>query len=159
MFFYYIYLLMTKALKDGYPFKAIFSLIPLIKFWNKIEKSGYPIDAEYARRINEELKNAPELFVPIENNSVLQKHRQLIESMLNAVFSPASKEYDFYAAVDILSFQSFYETKRFRSLELFKDSKALYNLMIDTNTMQACTVIGGYAKILGEFYNINLNYE
>lgn len=145
--------------KFDYPFKIVFSLVPLINFWKKIEARGNAVEAEYARRINEELKKAPELFEPIEDYSVLEKYKDLIDSLMNAVFSPASKQFDLYAALGADELYCFYQTPKFKELNLFENKKTLYNLLIDTNTMHACTVIGSYALILNRYYGVGLNYE
>jgi GAF domain-containing protein len=141
------------------PFKVIFTLRPLIKYWEKIAANSNPIDSEYAKKIIEELKKAPELYEPIENYSVLEKHKSLVEAMLGAIISPASKDFDYYAAIDMKAVRSFYETPHFKELNLFEDQRSFYNLLIDSKTMLACTIVGSYANLLRKFYNINVNYE
>ncbi|MGH2575461.1 MAG: GAF domain-containing protein, partial [Ignavibacteria bacterium] len=141
------------------PFKVDFSLRPLINFWKKLESGGQLIDDEYAAKVNEALKKAPELLNPIEDMSVIEKHRPLVNSLMGVVISPASYEYDYYAAIHPDNGECFYETPAFKKLNLFTDKKTLPALLVDTNTMHACTVIGSYTAILSMFYNIHINYE
>ena len=151
---------MTKQSKYviDYPFKAVFTLLPLINYWKKMENGRSVVESEYARKINGELKKAPELFEPIEDISVIEKHRPLVDAMLNAVISPASRDFDYYAAMDS-DMHSFFETPRFKDLNLFKDPESFQKLLIDTKTMHACTVVGSYTAILHVFYGIHINYE
>jgi hypothetical protein len=142
-----------------YPFRAVFTLLPLINYWKKIESGKGTIESDHARRINQELEKAPELFQPIEDYSILEKHRHLIDAMLSAVISPASRDFDYYAAIDPLRMVSFYETPRFKDLGIFNDPASFYKLLIDTKTMHACTVVGSYVAILNVFYGIQINYE
>jgi hypothetical protein len=101
---------------EEFPFKCVLSLKPLVAFWDKILSEGDPTRGAVIRTIREELKNAPELLEPIEDLSVLEKHRTLVDTLMGMVFPPAFRERDCSAAFVPFHLETVYATPAFKSL-------------------------------------------
>ncbi len=71
----------TGAMLD-FPFKVELSLAPLADFWTKEMPRAHPVKGVLARMVEEELRKAPELYEPIEDLSVLARHRELIDMLM-----------------------------------------------------------------------------
>ena len=72
---------------ERFPIKSVFSLRPLIdRFWNNHALNENQISSDFAKRIIEELKKAPELLEPITDISILKKHEHLFDALMAAVF-------------------------------------------------------------------------
>jgi hypothetical protein len=74
---------------DGFPFRCELSLAPLIAFWARA--AGDPsAKGALARIVGEEVRRAPELLETIEDFSVIERHRELVDVLMTAVFPPTT---------------------------------------------------------------------
>ena len=83
---------------QDFPFGSVLSLEPLIQFWKKLLAEGSSAKASFAKTIQEELEKAPELSGPIEDLSVLDRHRELLDLLLSVVFPAATRDRDLRVA-------------------------------------------------------------
>src|SRR5262245_54431703 len=81
-----------------FPFQCRLSLAPLVAFWNQAMVSSHPAQAALARQILSELQQAAELLEPIEDLSLIERHKGLVDLLMSAVFPPASWDRDYAAA-------------------------------------------------------------
>src|SRR5687768_1351407 len=95
----------SSNVKD-FPFRSVLNLRLLIEFWEKAIHSG-AVPA-FAGGLLEQLEKAPELREPIEDLTLLEKHRDLVNFLMTAVISPANHELELSAATTPFQFQSFY---------------------------------------------------
>ena len=78
---------MEQILKD-FPFRAVLSLKPLLDHLTKnLSDPGATIRC-LGGELQEILKQAPELYEPIEDLTLLERHRDLIKRLMGTVFSP-----------------------------------------------------------------------
>ncbi|MEO6696084.1 MAG: GAF domain-containing protein, partial [Ignavibacteria bacterium] len=148
----------NKVISYSDTFSSKFSLLPLLKYWEKqIEKNKvFALSYDY---INEKLKKAPELLQPITDPDVIAKNYELIEELLNICLSPAIYENEFYAAVYPDRLDSFYSTPAFKRLQLFE------NQMNSSCFNENCCLtpdgkaIACFAWIMVLHYGLNINYE
>ncbi|MBT1703090.1 GAF domain-containing protein [Chryseosolibacter indicus] len=146
----------TSTLKE-FPFKTVLNLNLLAEYWEKSIRSG-EIPA-FAHGVLESLSQAPELRKPIEDISVLEKHRDLVNFLMGAVIPSAQTEEDLIAATIPFDFKSFYATKAFQKTidfgKLSKTSKVDVpaNEMVIGKTIHACMLI------LKHFYNVDVNFD
>ncbi|MGH2574281.1 MAG: hypothetical protein ACRDFC_01125, partial [Ignavibacteria bacterium] len=142
------------------PFKTYISFQPLVKrFWEKYAGNSNSFTSDFAKKLLEELQNTPELLNPITDLSVIEKHRPLVDALLSAVFPAASREMEFYAAINLLNFDAFYQTPPFERLEIFSDKNKLFdNITIKAHSKNS-RAIYPYLAILKNFYGININFE
>ena len=142
-----------------FPFKCVLSLAPLVAFWDQILSEGDSVKAAVARTIREELKNAPEMLEPIEDLSILDKHREMLDMLMSIVFPPAFWDRDFSAAFVPFHFKRVYATPAYKRL-LTLDGQDLGDLAnIDTEQWAWGKLLKAYLHILRTFYDIDLAFE
>jgi hypothetical protein len=111
-----------------FPFKCVVSLSPLIEFWNQAMSSDQSVKGACARQIQDALQGAPELLEPIEDLSIIEKHRELVDMLMAMVFPPASWDRDYLAAVPPFSYEHFYATPSYQLLVPSADKMPRANL-------------------------------
>src|SRR5262245_61464586 len=93
---------------DGFPFRCELSLAPLIAFWARA--AGDPsAKGALARKIGEEVQGAPELLGTINDFAVIERHRELVDVLMTAVFPPAAWDQEYIAAPVPFQLRGFYE--------------------------------------------------
>ena len=70
------------------------SLAPLVTFWNDVIAKKDPIKGAIGRLVQDRLRDAPELLHPIEDLTVLDQHRELVDGLMSAVFPPVFWQQD-----------------------------------------------------------------
>jgi GAF domain-containing protein len=141
---------------NQFPFKSVLNLRLLVEYWERAIASG--TIPGFAHELSAQLAAAPELKLPIEDLSVLEKHRTLVNFLLTAVISPANQEEELSAVTTPFEFNSIYETPAFRKNLGFKQiAKASVNTpgkeMRTGKTIHACLLI------LQQFYNVNVSFD
>jgi putative methionine-R-sulfoxide reductase with GAF domain len=142
-----------------FPFKCVLSFAPLIRFWDKILLGGDSVKATVARTIHEELKGAAELLNPIEDFSIIEKHRELVDMLMSIVFPPAFWEKDCAAAFVPFHFKSVYATPAFKRLLMLDDRDLGIRANIDTEQWAWGRLIKAYIHILHTYYDTDLAFE
>ncbi len=139
-------------------FNGVFSLRPLINFWereiahNKASKASY-------NYISEKLKDAPELTKPITDFSLIEKHRELIDELLSICISPGMNKFEYYSAVFLDRLESFFETPAFRRLHLFENQLNSSCFNDNCCITPDGRIVSAYSTLLNLFYGINVSYE
>ena len=87
-----------KPQKVKFPFKTRLSLKPLLDFWEGLVAEGQGGMNCLGPVIRQKLENTPELREPIEDLTILEKHREFLDLLMSVVFPPASWESDCAAA-------------------------------------------------------------
>jgi len=105
--------------KSNEPLSGKLSFAKLIEFWEKESSQDNFIKAAYIP-LKEKLANAPELYSPIEDESILEKHRELIDQLLAICIPPALRKFDYFAAVHPDMNRSIYETPAFKKLGVLR---------------------------------------
>jgi hypothetical protein len=140
-----------------FPFKSVLSLRLLIEYWeNAIQSGAVPA---FAHGLLDQLKNAPELKQPIEDLSVLEKHRTLVDFLMTAVISPASHEYDLSAATIPFQFESFYATKAFNRTLSFEQIASCAEVNIPGKDLNTGKTIHACLLILQKYYDVNISFD
>lgn len=140
-----------------FPFKSVLSLRLLIEYWeNAIQTGAVPA---FAHGLLDELKNAPELKEPIQDFSVLEKHRALVEFLMTAVISPASHEYELSAATIPFQFESFYATKAFNRTLSFEQIASCAAVNIPGKDINIGKTIHACLLILQKFYGVDITID
>ena len=142
-----------------FPFKCTLSLSPLIAFWNQAAASGHPAKAALAKQIQEELQQAAELLEPIEDLSLIEQHKGLVDLLMSAVFPPASWGQDYSAATIPFHFRSFYATPSFGRLLTVEDGTFKGWMNLDRDLFFYGKLLRAYLYILKKFYGIALEFE
>ncbi len=143
----------------GFPFKCELSLAPLVAFWTKSSADGRSAKETLARVVREEVQKAPELLRTIEDASVIERHRELVDVLMSAVFPPAGWEQEYGAAMLPFSLQGFYATPSFRRLLTSPDGALQGRVNLDDHMVGAMRLAYAYALILRRIYGIELEVD
>ena len=140
-----------------FPFKSVLSFEWLVKYWQKASENENLPECPLAKKIVEELKDAPELLKPITDYSVLDKHEKLIK-MMTTVLIPAAMEDEISATTTPYSSETAYVTPKFA--ELFgKDWTKYEDIIIQDNNLDDILyrkTLHAYAALFRQLYGIEL---
>ncbi|GAA4304414.1 GAF domain-containing protein [Nibribacter koreensis] len=142
-----------------FPFKALFSLVPIITYWQNEQSGCRSSFSLCSDEIKRQLKAAPELLQPIEDLSVLEKHHCLIDLLMTAIFPPATQEVEAIGTVGPLYDASFYYTDLFKQIILNDHNHLKRPLNIDENRMLFNRVRMIYFLVLEKFYGVQVPHE
>jgi GAF domain-containing protein len=141
-----------------FPFKCTLSFSPFIDFWNQTGSWDQAFKAPLIKKVREELEKAPELLGSIEDLSILEKHRELIDMLMTLVFPPAFWDRDYLAAIIPYHFRIFYATPSFERF-LMENKNFIGRAQLDEQAMTYGTLLKAYIHILQKFYHITLEFE
>ena len=145
-----------------FPFMSTLSLVPLIDFWSQDESngSGKSIQVSSAQEIQQKLESAPELFQPITDLSVIEKHRGLIDLMLTAIVPEALNHSSCVSVVPPFNYTPFYITSPFRDLLVGADGTFSDQLAdLDKHTKIYVQILYAYSYIVTKFYGLELDCD
>ncbi len=142
---------------ESYPFQCLLSLRPLIDHLTEtVERGGAPgLDPGLLDR----LKEAPELFGPITDWEVLDRHRSLVDDLMSLLFPPADWDSRAMAAIVPVTMRPFHVTPQFERLFLDVDSYVPLKSNVDQETFERGRAIRAYLFILEKFYGIHRDME
>ena len=141
------------------PFRCELSLAPLITFWT--QTSAY---SEFGRGpvpgiVREKVRHAPGLAGVIEDLSIIDKHRELVDLMMSAMFPPAFWEQEYGAALFPFQMRAFYATAAFRRALMHEDGTLQGRVNMDPQRLGAVKILLAYELILQRTYGIGLGVE
>ncbi|WP_276499232.1 GAF domain-containing protein [Pontibacter litorisediminis] len=145
----------VKLSVNDFPFKTTLSLAPLISYWEqKLQKDPY-CNAGRLRQLLQLLRNTPELAGSIQDVSVVEKHMETMDVLMEDIFPGALWENDIKAVSVPFRFHSFYATPRLDELGLLTGSGSSERLDLDRKTLLFRLILQAYTIILAKFYNAN----
>lgn len=143
------------ALQKKYPFQCSLSLRPLIDYLDKNKEkfsNAMPCSADTHKEI---LEKAPELYGPIEDLTLLDRHVDLVKRLMSLVFPPVYWNIEAVAAAIPFSTESIFVSPRFKQLFLNKDGSFNGYLNLDSESFHKARVIRAYLVILDKCYGIH----
>jgi hypothetical protein len=146
----------ASAPPSSFPFATSLSLEPLIAYWQEREASSNPGVARLAKSIGEQVAEQPGARGPITDWEVLDRCRYLVETLMLAVFPPASFASDINGAVGPFQRRCFYATPHFEEVMLGKDGIIKQPLNVDLPTMEHQLTLMAYQLILHRVYGAEL---
>jgi hypothetical protein len=142
-----------------FPFKCELSLMPLIDIWKQAAFADRPITAMLHRQVVNEARKVPELLNPIDDLSLLDRHRELIDVLMTEVFPPASWANDYAAAMFPFQLRTFYATPAFEGLLSDAAGGVRGRINLDPNTVASARMLNAYSLILRKYYGIELGFD
>ena len=139
-----------------FPFRSTLSLEPLIAYWQEREQSSNAGVALLARAIGEQVAQAPWCRGELTDHSILDCGCDLIETLMLAVFPPASFATEISGVVGPFQRRSFYATRNFEQVMLNKDRTIKQPLNIDLVAMERRMALMVYHLILHRLYGAEL---
>ena len=144
------------APESAFPFATALSLEPLIAYWHKWEQADNPGVAQLARSVLAQVEAAPGLRGSITDPDVLRRHSDLVETLMLAVFAPASFETSIVGAIGPFQRQSFYYSPLFAEVMLDKKHVVKQPLNIDARQMEQQMALWAYQLILHREYGAEM---
>ena len=140
---------------DPFPFGRELSLKPLVAFWQRDVPEDRPVQRAIAAQVLEGLARAPELTQPITDLSVLERHRDLVDVLMGAVFPPGGWERQYGAAMFPFSFRSVYATPSFTRDFTGPDGTLTGKAGADPMRIMRFRSLYAYAHVLRALYGLD----
>ena len=144
---------------DEFPFRAEFSLAPLIRYWERDLGADDCLLGTVARTILEQVRRTPELARPVADLDVVRAHEDLIECLMVAVFSPTFQEDGYGAALLPFRLQTFFATPAFKRILSDRDGFLVGRVDADASLLAHVRLLHTYSLILQRVYGIDLGVE
>ncbi len=87
------------GLIEEYPFRGVLSFKPLVDYLAQLPGKTEIKHPCMDKDLMETLKSTPELYEPIQDLSILDRHSKLVQKLMSMLFPPASWETDAYGAL------------------------------------------------------------
>ena len=146
--------------RSTFPFRTELSLESLVRFWMAPPAGDDCVTREaIARLIREKLEKAPELTSVIDDPGVLDRHGDLVDVLMAAVFPPAAWEQDYTAALVPFELRSFYATPQCEKLLLGPDDLVQGTVNADEATVATFRRLFAYALVVNRLYGIDLGVD
>ncbi|QNE40243.1 GAF domain-containing protein [Hymenobacter sp. NBH84] len=139
-----------------FPFRTTLSLEPLIAYWKSRENDSNAGLAQLARSIGEQVAQEPWAHGPITDLNAAECGCDLIETLMMAVFPPASFSTDISGAIPPFQRRSFYYTPLFGEVLLNANDIIKQPLNIDSRHMEVYMARMAYHLILSKIYDVEL---
>lgn len=140
-----------------FPFRSVLNLRLLVEYWERsIQQGNVPA---FAQSMLDYIQQSPELKQPIEDLSILDKHRTFIDFMMTAVIPSANTGKELAAAIFPFQFKSLYSTQAFaNTINLAGiESRAVTNITGQSagtgKAIKACLMI------VEKFYGVRNLYD
>ena len=141
------------------PFSAMLSLAPLIEFWRAQGTTDHDGPDPVRHAVEDALNERPELGEPIEDLSLLHKHRSFVDLLMTAVFPPATSDRDLSAALVPFEARIFYATPVFYRLFGEEDAIVSGRVKLDVQAFMYNKILAGYLHILRTVYGEEISFE
>ncbi len=138
-----------------YPFRCVFSLRALIEFWRQNIVANLEYGSCMAEGLEARLQRAPELLDPIEDLSVLERHQDLLKSLMSLVFPPAFWKTDLVGAFVPFILQPVYTSPSFKHLLLKDDGSFKGRPLMGEENYFMGRILRAYFLILEKCYGIH----
>jgi len=150
---------MSKKMRpDSSVFNSRLSFLPLLSSLKKTIAEGKPGFQKLYGPLIDRFESFPELMKPIEDMTVLEKHYELVEMLLDILFSPINSEAENSFAVALpFTFHTIYSSRSFQKTFLKKGSSEI--MVPDgeiANKVFSDKLLYAYYMILKEFTDIEL---
>ncbi|MBC5993491.1 GAF domain-containing protein [Pontibacter cellulosilyticus] len=140
---------------DEFPFESALSLSPLIAYWEDKLISDPNCNASKISELAGMLRRKSDLISPIHDVSIIDKHIDTVDLLMEDIFAGALWENDLKAVVAPFHFESFYATPKLEELKLLGGNNYSEKLNIDKKTLLFRLTLSAYTIILDKFYNAN----
>jgi len=144
---------MNKQLNIDIPFRCHFSLKPLLDFWKTytVSLASSPMK-QLADSIAKSIEQLPELGQIQNDKTLIQKHPELMEAIMSAVFPSSIWETEVCAAGKPFSMEFFFSNSLYREM-------SGSGVSIGAEKQFESKALHAYASILNRFYGFDIDYK
>jgi len=151
---------LTIAGPDPFPFRRRLSLRPLIDFWRGDAAScGGTVCATLGEVVSRALDEVPELAAPVTDLTIFERHQDVVDTLMSAVFAPASWDVTLGAALMPFDLVSVYETPGFRQALLDDAGRVRGTVNLDVERLMQARLRFAYKVILARVYDIHVDID
>ncbi len=144
---------------EEFPFGTRLSLARLIDFWEGQDGDPSSLHTPLAAVIVQKLEDVPEFRGIIDDRSILEEHRELIELMMTAMV-PAGRHEDYYAAaLEPFTTVPFYETPAWERVGLCDPEGIEERLNIPMDQFAFGRLMWAYEIILEEWVGVEVDLQ
>ncbi len=144
---------------NDYPFRAVLSFEALIERLNQMNSDSRAARLCQMDNLRQMLSQAPELHGPIEDLSILERHQDLVQSLMSFVFPPLYWDQEAFGAIIPFSMEPIFVSPQFQRLFLDEGGSFHGRLNLDDETFNRGRIIRAYLFILKKFYDIHQNMD
>jgi hypothetical protein len=144
---------------DEFPFRAEFSLAPLIRYWEREIAGGYSALGDVAGTVLDQVRRAPELTGAVVDPAALRAHGDLMRALMVAVVSPNFYEDGHAAALLPFRLQTFYATPAFARDLTGPDGVLRGRIDVDPSLLADVRIMHTYSLILLRVYGMEVGVE
>ncbi len=151
----------VEALDGGdLPFRSVFSLEPLLDFWRNLAETGEsPVRRELGQAILERVEKVPALRGDIEDLSVIEDNKALVELMLTGVLPLALGDREYAAAVVPFRMIPAFTTRAADEIRLFEPGIFEQRLDLPPEMLTAGKAILAYNVALSWLYGVEADID
>jgi hypothetical protein len=142
-----------------FPFRAEFSLAPLIDFWIRAGGDGSSACSALARAVADHLAEAPGLLAPITDPAILERYEDAVDMLMSAEIPPAAWEQAWGAAMIPFQLRGFYATPRMRRDMMDAGGRLKGRLNVDDKLVAALRRGYAYVLILSRVYGVDVELD
>ncbi len=142
---------------DHFPYKTKLSFAPLINHWKKELTSPEKDKAVLAEIIIKELDNALEFQTPIEDFSLIKKHKGFVDLLMAGLLPPLVRDKQYVRASAPFSMDGFYHSPALN--QLIKEGNLEFCVDKPTRMIFSGAVIKAGGHILNTFYGQNVEMQ
>ncbi|MFP4471100.1 MAG: GAF domain-containing protein, partial [Bacteroidales bacterium] len=144
---------------DKFPFPVVFTLKPLLEYWNNLLDSSDPYLKECARHVLELTGKVPGIKTDGLDPKVLRRYPVEMKYLLSGIFSPYQAEHGIFGANVPYHLNMFYTTPSFGKL-FGTDPKQINNTIFGkSNSNFYGPTIHAYTSILKKFYDVDASFD
>ena len=142
---------------DSIQFNSRFSFRPLIRAWEDAIRDGREGTSKLYTPLLEQVKQHAELLEPISDDTILQKHKVLIEQMMATIFPVTlSDKEDLFAVTKPFHYNVLYSSGLFRSMFLGDGDIIKMPSEKTAQKISSEKLMGAYQLILTRLYNMKI---
>ena len=143
---------------DKFPFKSRLCFGELIKDWeSKRNNPTCESDRILSERLFELLENAPEFYDPIEDLSILEKHKEITDIFLSGLLPSSRRETQLAVVSNPFNPNGFYKTPAFE--EMYQKKQAGLMLSKEPEQLKSFMVVRPSIEILNKFYGQDIQMD
>ncbi len=144
---------------QDYPFRCVLSFKPLIDYAQRNVSSWGETGVSFMERLNKMLEQAPEFHAPIEDLSLLSRHRELVRSLVSLVLPPASWESDPVAVLVPFVLKPVFVSPSFRRLLIDEHGQVKGAAAVGEEHFLRGRILRAYYLILEKYYGIRQKFD
>lgn len=144
---------------DKFPFPVVFSIKPLLEFWENLKSSGDPYYSGCAASALKQFQKIPGIDVESVDPATLRKYPKEVGYLLSGLISPYQLEHGIFGANLPYHMEMFYTTPSFD--EMFgTDPIEIQKRIFGKNSFNFFgPTLHAYSLIIKQFYGVDASFE